>query len=215
MLKVFQRSFARADIEIQHSQGFNPHPKLSLPLPRPVGVESDDELLCVQVNGGLNESQVIDRLSKQLPEGCDILSVTFAQTNESIQPSAVTYIIPVQQEYLDDELRGRIEQLLESESLVIERRKSMKRRRSSLVARRSVHESRGTIDEIRVNVRPFIKKIEIQGDSNVVIECNVSPAGSIRIDEILKLLEINTDNLAAPIRRACVQWQEPEDRIQN
>ncbi|MBW7991664.1 MAG: DUF2344 domain-containing protein, partial [Planctomycetes bacterium] len=37
-LSVFQRACVRAGIEIRYSQGFNPRPRLSLPLPRPVGV---------------------------------------------------------------------------------------------------------------------------------------------------------------------------------
>ena len=49
MLKVFQRACVRAGIKIQYSQGFNPRPKLSLPLPRSVGVETDEDLLCLRV----------------------------------------------------------------------------------------------------------------------------------------------------------------------
>ena len=48
-LMVFRRACIRAGIKIQYSQGFNPRPRLSLPLPRPVGVASDDELLCLRV----------------------------------------------------------------------------------------------------------------------------------------------------------------------
>ena len=48
-LSLFQRACVRAGIDLCYSQGFNPRPKLSLPLPRPVGVESDDELLAVRV----------------------------------------------------------------------------------------------------------------------------------------------------------------------
>jgi hypothetical protein len=48
--RVFQRACARAGIPVKYSAGFNPHPKLSLPLPRSVGVESDDELLVVRLS---------------------------------------------------------------------------------------------------------------------------------------------------------------------
>jgi hypothetical protein len=41
----------------------------------------------------------------------------------------------------------------------------------------------------------------------VIVECSVSSAGSIRVDEILKLLELDTEKLAGPIRRTAVGWQ--------
>ena len=76
-LRLFERACVRAGINLQYSQGFNPHPRLSLPLPRPVGVDSDDELLTLKVHWELNpgaeqlkEQSIKDALSAQLPEGC-------------------------------------------------------------------------------------------------------------------------------------------------
>ncbi|GAF87148.1 unnamed protein product, partial [marine sediment metagenome] len=40
MLRLFARSLARAALPVRFSEGFNPHPRLSIPLPRPVGVAS-------------------------------------------------------------------------------------------------------------------------------------------------------------------------------
>ena len=49
-MSVFQRACVRAGIPVRHSEGFNPRPRMSLPLPRSVGVESDDELLVLVVS---------------------------------------------------------------------------------------------------------------------------------------------------------------------
>jgi radical SAM-linked protein len=189
MLKVFQRACARAGIEIQHSQGFNPHPKLSLPLPRPVGIESDDELLCIRMNGNLNESQIKTMLSAQLPEGCELLSVNFAQTAKSVQPCSVTYIVPVRPECINDKLRVRVENLLASESLVMERRIDTKKSKIKML-----------------DVRPFLESIKFDNKS-IVVGCRITPAGSVRIGEILELLEIGVEELAAPVKRTNLQWQ--------
>ena len=48
-VRLLERACVRAGLRLRYSEGFNPHPKLSLPLPRPVGVESDEELLCLWV----------------------------------------------------------------------------------------------------------------------------------------------------------------------
>ena len=49
-LAMWRRCLARAGIGVSFSEGFNPHPKISLPLPRSVGVEGDGgELLRVNL----------------------------------------------------------------------------------------------------------------------------------------------------------------------
>jgi len=207
MLKVFQRACARAGIEIQHSQGFNPHPRLSLPLPRPVGVESDDELLCVWLNGNwLNgrfnyqspitdyQSQIMSRLSEQLPEGCELLSVEVPEAKSIPQPCCVTYVLSVRPEYADDRLKATVKHLSEKKHIVVERR---------IDSKQSKIENRKSKIKM-VDVRPFLESIELD-DRSIVVECKITSAGSIRTDEILKLLEIDVGNLAAPVRRTNVQ----------
>ncbi len=193
-LRIFQRVCVRAGIEIRHTQGFNPHPKMSLPLPRPVGVESDEELLVLQVSHGQNEVQIKAGLCEQLPEGIELVSVTCDEANKSYQPCSATYILKLQSQYLNGTLKPRIESLLTSKSL--------------FVVRTSHHGTRGKITESKeVNVRPFLKSIELCGN-DIVVECNISSVGSIRVEEILKLLQLQTEMLAAPVRRTNIQWRK-------
>jgi len=211
MLKVFQRACVRAGIEIRYSQGFNPRPRLSLPLPRPVGVASDDELLCLRVNcapclmpGAPSEPratdyelQIKDGISAQLPEGCELLSVNVAKANTSFQPCSATYVLAVRKEYLNEELRAAIKRLLASESINLQRQIDSKKSR--------IENRESRIKNI--DVRGFLKSIELNGNS-IIVECKISSAGSIRVEEILKLLELDVEKLASPIRRTNVQWKE-------
>ena len=48
MLRLFRRALARAEVPMRFSQGFNPHPRMSLPLPRPVGMASETEALMIE-----------------------------------------------------------------------------------------------------------------------------------------------------------------------
>ncbi len=194
-LRVFQRAFARARINIQHTQGFNPHPRLSLPLPRPVGVESDDELLCIRVICAPNEleaaayeMQIRSSLSEQLPEGFELLSVSIAKAGTSFVPKSVTYVLAVRPQCVTGDLKTRIKQVLASESLYLERKTGPE-----------------SLKYKTLDVRGFLKSIELE-DSCVIVRCDTSPAGSIRIEEILQLLELDVDKLAAPIRRTSVRW---------
>ncbi len=192
-LRVFQRACVRGRISIRYSQGFNPRPRLSLPLPRPVGVESDDELLCLKVNRRSENaddlcSSVTAELSAQLPAGLELLSVCAARPGASYQPLSATYVFAVGPEYLNDELQAIIERLLASESLNVRRQTGA---RSSRIK--------------NIDVRPFLTSIETD-EQGIIVECSISPVGSIRVDEILSLLELDQSMLAGPIRRTGVQW---------
>jgi radical SAM-linked protein len=187
-VKVFQRACVRAGIKTAYSQGFNPRPKMSLPLPRSVGVEADDDLLCIRVYDIRDTTyDMRDKLAEQLPDGCELLTVSVA---EDKKPNAVsaTYMLVIRPEYLDDNLKTRIDNLLASESLNLERR----------------IDARGNTRNI--DVRSFLESIELD-DGRITVECKISPAGSIRVDEILNLLELDAEKLAAPIRRTTVQWK--------
>ncbi len=204
MLRVFQRACVRAGLKIQYSQGFNPRPRLSLPLPRPVGVEADDELLSLRVRKCTSaqehksiSAQVHKSISAQLPEGCELLSVNVAKANTSFQPCSATYVLAVRKEYLNEELKAAIKRLLESESLNIQRRIGTQDTRHKTQDPRLKN----------VDVRGFLKSIELDGKS-IIVECKISLAGSIRVDEILKLLQLDVEKLASPIRRTNVQWQK-------
>jgi len=211
-LKVFQRGCVRAGIKIQYSQGFNPRPKLCLPLPRSVGVEVDDDLLCLRLSRDINGSQAeIDlsqikaRLSEQLPDGFELLSVSaglasteadssFKKQGAKTLPQPITamYVLPVQNQYINEELKSRIKRLLASKSLNLRRQTDPKKSKFK-----------------DVDVRPFLKSIELN-NGNIVVECEISQAGSIRVDEILKLTELDAEKLAAPVRRTNVRWQNSE-----
>ena len=39
MMRTMQRVFARAGLELKYSEGFNPHPQISIALPLSVGTE--------------------------------------------------------------------------------------------------------------------------------------------------------------------------------
>jgi radical SAM-linked protein len=201
-LRVFQRACVRAGIEVQYTEGFNPHPKLSLPLPRTVGVESEDDLLYLKMYTGQraeNQSvastlsydceQLKKKLSEQLPQGCQLLTVSLPKDKVFFQPMSATYILPVKKEHVNEKLKAAITRLLASESLSLQRWKDEKK-----------------LNFKTVDVRSFLKSIRVENEA-IIVECKVGPTGSIRVDEIVKLLELDTEKLAGPIRRTAVEWQ--------
>lgn len=72
VMRTFQRACIRAGIRVRHSEGFNPHPKMSIALPLQLGCESACELLDVSVLDG--PCDMIAALNASLPEGIRVLS---------------------------------------------------------------------------------------------------------------------------------------------
>ena len=69
LMRTFQRVFPRGGLELKHSQGFHPHPLISIVLPLPVGQSSDCELLDFEVEQDIDGSGVAEMLNTGLPAG--------------------------------------------------------------------------------------------------------------------------------------------------
>lgn len=199
--RVLQRACARAAIGVRYSQGFNPHPRLSLPLPRPVGVESEDELLVVKLcddrdaapfeNRAEREAAMKQALAGQLPEGMDVLAVDLVGSSVPFQPQSAQYVLPVRVEEkagLAERLSREIARVMASDCCRVERTSAEGK------AARSV------------DVRPFLQSIRLEG-GNLIVQHRTGGAGSIRVDEIQQLFGLQTQDLAGPVRRTSVVWE--------
>jgi len=71
LMATFKRSFLRAGVKLAYSEGFNPHPYVSVALPLSVGCESVCELVDVEVSG----KEFPRNINDFLPEGLSILEV--------------------------------------------------------------------------------------------------------------------------------------------
>ncbi len=72
LMRTFQRAFQRADLTIKHTEGFNPHPFISILLPLSLGFSSQCEILEFQLLDSVSPDQVPARLNAVLPEGITV-----------------------------------------------------------------------------------------------------------------------------------------------
>lgn len=76
LMRVFQRAFNRAGLQLTHTQGFNPRPSVSIALPLSVGIESSCELLDFNlVEEQLSNEDILQRLNGALIDGVRVLAV--------------------------------------------------------------------------------------------------------------------------------------------
>ena len=73
LMATMQRAFARAGLELKYSEGFNPHPLISILLPLSVGTASRCELMDFRLREDAELSALPTRLTAVLPEGIRVL----------------------------------------------------------------------------------------------------------------------------------------------
>ena len=73
LMRTFQRAFPRTELEIKHTQGYHPHPVMSIVLPLPVGQSSDCELLDFEVTQDTDGAGIAGTLNTGMPMGLRVL----------------------------------------------------------------------------------------------------------------------------------------------
>ena len=186
-LRLFRRALARADVPVRHSEGFNPHPRLMIPLPRPVGVASCAEVIVVETERPIDPDDALQRLERQTPDGIRMLSAHRLATGEHLQPLQVRYRLDASGLPTAD-LSLRVQNLMASQSATVERvdPKNPKGR--------------------AIDVRPFLADMQVKGNG-VEFTLRVSQDGTAKPAEVAGLLGYDAATINHRIRRLEVQWR--------
>ncbi len=75
VMRFFQKTIRRAQIDIAYSQGYNPHQIMSFASPLGVGLESNGEYMDIEVNSVTNSQDMINRLNASGVTGIEVVSV--------------------------------------------------------------------------------------------------------------------------------------------
>lgn len=74
-VRFIHRVIRRADLPMEFSQGFNPHPIMTVAMPLSVGVTSDSEYMKIGFDGDFSEEYIKNTLNDNMPKGFKILAV--------------------------------------------------------------------------------------------------------------------------------------------
>jgi len=75
IMRLWQRAFYRADTPLAYSEGFSPHPQISLAAPLAVGITSEAELMDILCTKVVSPHWLTTAVNQQLPPGIEILQV--------------------------------------------------------------------------------------------------------------------------------------------
>ena len=115
IMRLWQRALHRAMIPLAYSEGFSPHPRISLAVPLPMGVTSEAELMDIVCTKWVSPHFFTAAVSQQLPPGIKILYVyPIALTMPSLQSqvSCTEYQVEVETEKDQKEVESVINSLL-------------------------------------------------------------------------------------------------------
>lgn len=84
LLRLFQRTFNRADIPVKYSEGFNPHPRFSIANPLSLGIESEGEYMDIDLTEEMDTDEFVKRMNDILPKDIQILNATYPDDEKSI-----------------------------------------------------------------------------------------------------------------------------------
>ncbi len=186
-LRLFRRALARAALPVRYSEGFNPHARVSIPLPRPVGVASDAEALVVDFRERVDGDVAIERLGRQMPEGIKLLGARRLDAGNQPLPAFVRYRLDLDGAPLEV-VKAHAARTMASDVVEVERVRHKDQRHR------------------RINVRPLITDLHV-AETGVEFRVRVTNCGSVKAAEVAGLLGFDSHAINHRIRRLDVQWE--------
>ena len=123
LMRLYQRAFKRAGLNLKHTQGFSPRAMVSIALPLSVGVESRCEILDYELVGQeLSDEEIKERLNRALPAGVRVLDAY----DSPRKPRELTHLdVAIRLEYDNGVPEGTVDSiraLFARESVIVTKR---------------------------------------------------------------------------------------------
>lgn len=173
-VRLFHRTVRRTGMNFMFSNGFNPHPIMTVAQPLSVGVTSDSEYMKVGFDGDFSEQEVMDTVNASFPPGYKILAVKKIEGKkiDLTKIDRATYTVELEYEGNAD-----VEKIMSQKEL-----KVMKKSKSG------VKES---------DIRPYIYELEkLSDDGNILVLRMTIAIGStynLKPQSVIDAMEICCD----------------------
>ncbi|MCL2392426.1 MAG: TIGR03936 family radical SAM-associated protein [Oscillospiraceae bacterium] len=177
LMATMRRALTRAGVALKYSEGFNPHPYISVAMPLSVGLESDCELMDI---GLATDSKVVDlpeRLSGLLPEGLVITeSYTPLRKFSDISWLEITGVL-YYDKAMPDDLAQKLMQRYSCQNILISKKTK-----------------RGMSD---IDISPHIRDVEFHGGEKITFRAKISAQNpTLGPDNIMAALDDEYERLA-------------------
>lgn len=177
MMRYFQKLLRRSGMDIGFTQGYSPHPEISIALPLGIGVTSDAEYMDVTVNSCGHSTEMIELLNKDQVEGVRVLS--FRQVPDGRRSNCMAIVSAARyQATFSDSMKAEIS----SRKLVIEERLQDMLAQSSIIIRKKTKRSDGDAD-----IRPLVYEAQsVASLSSIELLLAAGSANSLNPDTFMR-----------------------------
>jgi radical SAM-linked protein len=120
LMRLWQRALNRAGVPLAYSEGFNPHPRLSLAAPLALGVTSEAELMDIVLAKWASPHSFTSAVSRQLPQGieiCQVYNIPLTVPSLQSQVRYAEYKVTLETEKGQKEIEAALNSLLSAEHL--------------------------------------------------------------------------------------------------
>lgn len=194
--RLLHRAFRRAEIDIVHSQGFNPHPKMSYGHALALGTESQGEYLDVEIESdNISIDEFLNRLNEVMPIGIHFIKA-IEITNQTpslasnIEYGEYLFNIDLDKPLSKEFVKSKVVEFMKQDEIII----SKKNKKGKTV---------------EVDIRPMIKHFDIIDveDGFVAFGATIATGSkanlntNILVPMIVKMLELEMDPLDVDILR--------------
>ena len=167
--RLWERAARRAELPLAYSQGFHPQPKLTIAAALPLGFSSRCEVLDMRLEHEISLEGLREKLQETLPTGIQVANVESVDEKLPALQTLVAsaeYQVSLTEPVDSSELKRRVDSVLESGSLIRERRGK-------------------TYD-----LRPLIEMLSLETDGRIFMKLAAREGATGRPEEVLDVLGI-------------------------
>lgn len=193
LVDLFQRTLFQNKVDVKFSEGFNPHPRMSIAYPLPLGIESNSEYMEIYLNSRIDLKDFLIKMNERLPAGIKIIEAMY-DDDESIsnKVKSVVYAFKLLNTFFDKnknvDIAKELDKINSMDIVEIERKRKKGKRRIF----------------VKENAKEYLKRLELKDDA-IYAYIKMSENGSLKPALIFNILNnytnINMDELDIDLER--------------
>lgn len=181
LVDLFQRTLFQNKVDVKFSEGFNPHPRMSIAYPLPLGIESNSEYMEIYLNSKIDLKDFLIKMNERLPQGIKIVEAKY-DDDESIsnKVKSVVYAFKLLNTFYDKnkdiDLAKELNKINDMDIVEIERKRKKGKRRIF----------------VKENAKDYLNRLELK-DNAIYAYIKMSEQGSLKPALVFDILNNYTD----------------------
>lgn len=181
LVDLFQRTLFQNKVDVKFSEGFNPHPRMSIAYPLPLGIESNSEYMEIYLNSKIDLKDFLIKMNERLPQGIKIVEAKY-DDDESIsnKVKSVVYAFKLLNTFYDKnkdiDLAKELNKINAMDMVEIERKRKKGKRRIF----------------VKENAKDYLNRLELK-DEAIYAYIKMSENGSLKPALVFDILNDYTN----------------------